>query len=130
LVGANGPIATFHVELVEPGLDVEDLDLLTVRLRRQLLETDVVSVTRPPGGEPPAGARAVDAAAVGSLLVTLTTTAAALRSAVGTVRGWLAPTPTRAVTMTIDGDSIAITGVPDDQERDLVALWIARHSSE
>jgi hypothetical protein len=128
-VKVTGPTATFNLELAaEAGLPAEDVDELTVQLRRELLESDVVDVRRAPGSEPPPGARAGDVAAIGSLLVTLSTTAAALKAAVGTLRGWLGSNSNRKVVLSLDGDTIEISGSSDDEQRRLIALWIERHA--
>jgi len=49
----------------------EELDRLTRRLRQQLSELDVEQVQMASGGPVPAGAKAVDPIAVGTLVVTL-----------------------------------------------------------
>ena len=49
----------------------EEIDRLTRRLRQQLIELDVNLVEMASGGPVPAGAKAVDPVAVGTLVVTL-----------------------------------------------------------
>ena len=51
--------------------DVEQIDAETRRLRREMAEFEVDSVELPSAGEVPAGAKAGELAALGSLLVTL-----------------------------------------------------------
>lgn len=51
--------------------DVDQVDAETRRLRREMAELDVESVEIPSAGEAPAGAKAGELAALGSLLVTL-----------------------------------------------------------
>src|SRR5512133_264050 len=94
----------------EAGLGAEDVEELTLRLRRELLESDVLAVERAPGEDPPPGARAADPAAIGSLLVTLSATAAGLNAMVGTVRGWLRSNPNRKVAVSLGGDTLEISG--------------------
>ena len=125
----TGPTATFSLELEpESGMSAEDVEELTLGLRRELLESDVLAVERPPGGEPPPGARAVDALAIGSLVVTLSTTAAGLNAMVGTVRGWLRSNPNRRVALSLNGDTIELTGAGLEAERRLTQLWIERQT--
>ena len=111
-------------------MEAEDVEELTLRLRRELLESNLLTVDRAPGADPPAGARAADPAAIGSLLVTLSTTAAGVNAMVGTVRGWLRSNPNQRIALSLGGDTIEITGGREEDERQLVSLWIARHSNQ
>src|SRR5919204_2517213 len=110
--------------------DDEELAELTTALRRRLLELDVAGVGRPPApGEPPAGAKGVDAIALGTLVVTLARSPGALAAVAKTVQGWVAARNDRRVKLELDGDTIELTGVSSrDQER-LVELWIGRHAA-
>lgn len=48
--------ASLEVQLeVDPDVDAHELDELTRRLRRELLELDVTAVERAPGAPPPLG---------------------------------------------------------------------------
>ena len=78
-----------RVRLSEDGADAERLASLTGFLRQDLLQLDVQDVTALRAGEPPPGARAIDVAAVGGLLVSLSGSAEALRAVVAAVRKWL-----------------------------------------
>lgn len=115
---------------VEAGSDDEELAELTAQLRRQLLDLDVAGVERPTDGDPPPGAKGVDAIALGTLVVTLARSAGALTVFIKGVQGWLASQHNRTVRLELAGDTIELIGVSSrDQER-LVELWIARHVSE
>ena len=64
-----------------PGADPEELEQLSLSLRRELLALDEVDrVTQKSAGEPPAGTRAVDPVAIGALIVTVGKTTGALKS--------------------------------------------------
>jgi hypothetical protein len=106
----------------------EEVDRLTGRLRDELLALDVDEVRRAPAGEAPEGARAIDPATIGHLLVSLATAPATLRAVVGTVRAWLARSAARSVKLELDGDVIEVTGLSSADQQRLVELWIERHS--
>jgi hypothetical protein len=79
-----------RVRVSEDGADAERLASLTGFLREELLQLDVQDVTALRAGEPPPGSRAFDVAAVGALLVSLSSHAEGLRAVVSVVRNWLA----------------------------------------
>ena len=124
-------LAAVRLEVgAQEGSDDEELAELTARLRRELLQTDVEGVERPPGDLPPSGAKGVDAVALGTLVVTLARSPGALAAFAKTIQGWLTSRQTRTVRLELDGDSIELNGVSSrDQER-LVELWIGRHTAE
>jgi hypothetical protein len=66
----------------EEDADAERLARLTNYLRSELLLLDVKDVKAVPAGEPPPGARAFDAAAVGALLIALGQSADGLQSVI------------------------------------------------
>src|SRR5215207_7362728 len=86
---ATGTQATVLVTIGENGADDERLTELTSVLFEELLSGDADDVARVSAGDAPPGARAVDLAAVGALLVTLQTSVAVLHRVITTVRGWL-----------------------------------------
>ena len=124
-----GPEATLHVQVeTDPEADAEELDLLTARLRRELLELDVQAVDRVRMQASPAGARAAEAADLGTLLVTLATTPALLGAVVNTVRTWLSRGRGRGVKMRLGDDVLEVTELSSEQQEQLIADWIARHA--
>lgn len=129
-VDRNDAQAEIRLEIgTGDGEDSEELEQLTTRLRRELLELDVVRVERVPLGEPPPGTRAVDALAIGGLVVGLLRRREALTGVLHTVRDWLARDAKRTIKVEIDGDTLELTGASSaDQER-LVTAWIDRHCS-
>ena len=124
-------MARVAVQLDEEGADAERLDALTGRLRQELLRLDVDDVRRAAGGPAPDGARAVDAAAIGALVVSLGSTAVGLKEVVTVVRGWLSRGDgvKRTVKIQIDGDTLELSEVSAAEQDRLVALFVDRHGS-
>lgn len=120
-----------RLQLVEQGADAERLEELTGFLRQELLGLDVLDVTAVGAGPPPPGARAVDAALVGELLVTLAPQApAALSAVVAAIRQWLGRGrgTRRSVRLEIDGDVLELSeATVEDQDR-LVTFFVSRHA--
>jgi len=110
------------------GADAEELDEQTAGLRRELLELEVGAVDRARVAEPPPGARAADAATLGTLLVGLANTASVLSRVVRAVRAWLSRGEARTVKLELDGDKLELTGVSSEQQERLIETWIARHA--
>jgi hypothetical protein len=110
-------------------VDAEELDRLTQSLREEILLVDEVdSVEAAPGGPAPEGTRAVDVAAIGSLIVAAASGVQALGKVIETVRSWFArraeTAPATTLKMTIGDKSIEITADEEQQER-LIAEFIA-----
>src|ERR1700686_4435895 len=91
--------------------DEQEIDALTARLRRQLLELDVESVDRVRAGEAPPGTRAVDVMVLGGLFMTLTKSPELLKMVTGVVQSWVTGRPGRSVELQINGDSLKVTGI-------------------
>lgn len=120
-----------RVYLSEDGADAERLALLTGYLRQELLQLEVQDVTAPRVGEPPPGARALDVAAVGALLVSLSSSVEGLRAVVAAVRRWLAggERVRRTVRLEIGGDTLELSeATAADQDR-LIDVFIRRHGA-
>jgi len=119
--------AKLEVQLkIDAHADAEELDQLTTSLRRQLLELDVDAVERPRTEEPPPGARAVEAAALGELLVTLAP--AVVGAVVETIRSWLSRSRGRSAKLKFGDEEIEITGASSEQQEQLIASFLARHA--
>lgn len=120
-----------RVQLAESGADAERLDVLTGYLRQELLQLDVVDVTALPAGEPPPGTRAIDAVAVGGLLVTFTRTAQGVRNVVSAIKSWLARGDgvKRTVRLELDGDVLELSELTATEQTRLIELFVSRHSS-
>lgn len=120
-----------RLHLAERGADAQRLDQVTGYLRQELLELGVDSVSALRVGPPPPGSRALDAAAVGALLVTLSQSATAVQTLLTVVRGWLGrggPAVRRSVRVEIDGDVLELADASGEEQDRLVALFVNRHS--
>ena len=112
------------------GADSDDaeLDRATEQLRRRLLELDVEDAYRPGTGEVPEGARGVDAVTMGLIVVQLLPVLPALHDIVQAVRTWLNHNPQRTATLEIDGDRIEVSGITQEEQRELIRIWTDRHT--
>jgi hypothetical protein len=122
-------IGELRVQLAESGADAERLDQLTGYLRRELLELDVEDVTALRAGPPPPDARAIDAIAIGGLLITLNRTTQGVRNVVAAIRGWLAQggDTKRTVRLELDGDVLELSEVTATEQTRLIELFVSRH---
>ncbi len=112
---------------IEPYADALELDKAALQLGRELRELDdVQSVERPSAGPPPPGTRAVEAAVLGTLVVT--TTREVIAAVVHAVASWLGRRPGRTLKLTMEGDSIEVTDPSKEEERQLVQAFLARHA--
>lgn len=117
--------------LSEEGAEPEHMARLTGYLREELLELDVEDVTAVPAGEVPPGARAVDVDRIGSLLVNLGPSVAALNQVMNVVRDWLGrrradrPSPR----LTLDDDVLEISKASNEQVAEAFDLFVRRHST-
>jgi hypothetical protein len=112
---------------LEPDADAGELDAATLQLRRELLELDVEDVERPSAGPAPEGARAVEAALLGTLVVR--TTSEVVGAIVQAVAGFLARRPNRSVRLEMDGDSIELTDPSAEDQRRLLGAFLAKHGA-
>jgi hypothetical protein len=51
-----------------------------------------------------------------------------LRTVADTIVGWLGRQQARSVKLTLDGDTLELTGVSSDEQERLIDLWVARHA--
>jgi hypothetical protein len=113
---------------VAVGFDGDALEVAraTLQLRRELLDLDVDAVDAPGAGEPPPGARGMDVAAVGALVVNFADSQV-LAAVVTAIRSWLAGSPRRSIKLELGGDVLELTGVSSAEQRRLTDEWLARH---
>jgi hypothetical protein len=112
-----------------PDTDLEELAELTRRLRAELLDLDVDAVESMTTGDAPAGAKGVELLALGGLVVRFALQHEVLTSIVNGVRSWLHRQSARSVKLTLDGDSLEVTGMSSEEQDRLVELWVARHAT-
>ena len=128
MAGAQAQLAA--VVDAGPDSDAEELAELTRRLRGQLLELDVDTVEPATGGEAPAGSKGVELMAIGGLVIQFAMKSEVLKSVVDATTAWLGRQQGRSVKLTLDGDTLEVTGVSSDEQRRLVDLWVARHADD
>ena len=112
-----------------PDADDEELAELARRLRTELLDLDVEAVAPMTSGDTAEGAKGVELLAIGGLVVQFVLRQEVLTSIIDGVRGWLQRQSARSVKLTLDGDSLEITGPTSAEQDRLVELWVARHAS-
>ena len=111
-----------------PDYDAEELLELTRRLSGELLELDVDAVGLGAHGKAPDGAKGAELLAFGGLSIQLALNSPVLKSVVDTTVAWLGRQQGRSVKLTIDGDTLDVSGVSSDEQRRLVEQWVARHA--
>lgn len=120
-----------RVHLSELGADAERQSDLARLLREELLHLDVEDVRPLTTGSAPPGARGLDVADVGSLLVALGQSANGLRAVITTVTSWLSRGDvSRSVRLELDGDVLEISRASKADEARLVDLFVQRHTAE
>ncbi|MFI9204311.1 hypothetical protein [Streptomyces sp. NPDC053048] len=109
----------------DPDGDAEELAELTGWLHTELLELDVEAVEAVSGTAPE------HSKGLGALLGWLAVqvrTMEALHTVVGALRNW-ARRNDRTVEVSIDGDTLKITGATSEQQERVIGAWLARHAA-
>ena len=118
------------LSLAELGADDARLDTLTRQVRDELRELDVRDVWQAPAGTvAPPGSRGVDAGAIGQIMVAMVGTQG-LAGLISTVLGWLGRGQqfARTVRLELDGDVLELSGASSEEQDQLVALFLSKHS--
>jgi hypothetical protein len=105
--------------------DDQQLDELTKRLRDELVALNL-AVDPVAAGEAPPGAKSVEIAAVGALMLTLSQSSV-LAAIISAVSNWLGQRRQRTVRLELDGDALKLTGHPSDDQRRAIDTWLRRH---
>jgi hypothetical protein len=108
--------------------DAEELAELAGQLGDQLLELDIERVDPVTDGQTPAGTRAGDVVVAGALMVSLIQSSGLLSAVVDMVRSWVCRIGRRSVRLEIDGDVLEVTGIGSQAQRELIQVWIDRHT--
>jgi hypothetical protein len=116
------------VRLTDMNADEQQLDDLTRRLRQELLNLEV-PVDISTAGAPPAGAKSVELAALGTLVITLSQSPA-LAAIVAAISNWLGQRRQRTVKLDIDGDVLELSGVEERDQQRLIDAWMQRHHTD
>jgi hypothetical protein len=112
----------------DPEADAEQTDRLARQLRAELQDLDVDEVTAAGAAAAPPGAKGVDTAAVGDLLVTMSASGGVFASVVAVVRAWLARRGgADTVKLTIDGDTLELGRASAEERADLVRTFVQAH---
>jgi hypothetical protein len=112
---------------VDDDVSALEMEELTAAMRRQLLQLDVESVDRVSGGDAPEGSRGIELAAIGALIVNLGKATPVLGQVVEVIQAWAARAPNRTVKLTLDGDTLELNGMSEDDQRRVIKDWMARH---
>jgi hypothetical protein len=113
-----------------PDVDAEELAELSGRLRDALLELDVEAVEPASGDAAPEGAKGVELLAIGGLVIRFVMSPTMLKSMVDVAAGWLSRQQARSVKLTLDGDTLEVTGTSSEEQQRLVDLWVERHAGD
>jgi hypothetical protein len=105
-----------------------ELENLTAAVRRELLQLDVQSVERVSAGPAPEGAKGIELAALGALIVNMSKATPVLGQVIEVIQAWAARSPNRTVKLTLDGDSLDVGGMSESEQRQVVKDWMARHA--
>lgn len=108
-----------------PGDDAEELAVATARLRDELLALDVDDVEPLAGEAVPDGAKGLSVV-LGALLVKVGS-GVPLRAVLDALLRW-ARASRRDVEVTLDGDTLRLTGVSAEQQDRIIDSWLARHA--
>jgi hypothetical protein len=129
--GADTVENELQILLTDQDAEAEGVSDMTGFLREELLDLDVDDVTALPGGEVPPGARAVDVAQVGSLLVTLGSSATALSQVMTVIRSWMgrhhATHP--SLHLQLGDDVLEVSEATDAQVAEAFNMFVQRHST-
>lgn len=109
-----------------PEIDDEELEELTRKLRKELLELDIEAADLVSAGEAPSGARAVEPVTLGTLLLTLAASGGVLTTVVNVLQDWLSHHDKHSVTLEIGGDKIQVTGISSEEQKQLIDAWLTR----
>ncbi len=104
--------------------DEAELDELAGDLRKRLLELDVASVERGRADEVPAGAKGVDGATVGTLVVALSSVT--LKSVVQITQAWLRNRPVRGLKLTRGEEVLELSGTSKEIQDQVVESFLRR----
>ncbi|WP_236061953.1 hypothetical protein [Actinacidiphila acididurans] len=103
-------------------VDDEELQELTLSLRRHLLDLDVDDVRPAAGGQAPQGAKPAGTVAVGALV--LTAAPVLLRAVLRCVEEWLRNRPVRTVRLELSGRTIELGAASAQDQRRLIEEFV------
>jgi hypothetical protein len=125
--------SVLRLDVAEEGAESQYIEDLATHLRDELLELPVADVTPVRKEEFSKGARGVEAATVGALVVSLGSAAEILREVMSAVVAWMgrgSASTTRSVRLELDGDVLELSGATIAEQEQLIGLFIHRHRSK
>jgi hypothetical protein len=116
---------------VDLGLDsdAEETAQAAMQLRAELLELDVDSVESAADGDPPQGAKGIEAVAAGTLIIKLVESSG-LRALAAVISGWLDRDKSRSIKLQIGSDVLELTGASSADQSRLIEHWIMHHGEQ
>lgn len=124
--GTDDPGAVTVSLLPHTPVDSDELEELSLQLREELMSLAVGSVRAESTGTAPPGAKAVDALAAGTMIITAVRSSAAVLSIVNTIRSWLKRNKQNSVRLTLNGHELEVEGLSSETQERLVIEWLAR----
>jgi hypothetical protein len=110
---------------LDPGADAAEVEERTLQLREELLELDVDDVQQPSVGPPPEGAKGVEGALLGTLV--LTAGREAVSAVVHLIAGWLSRGGARSIKLRIGDDLLELSDASKEQQQQAMEAFLARH---
>jgi hypothetical protein len=112
----------------DPGTDPEDRERLGRQLRNELRSLDVDDVSTVDAAPPPRGAKSGAAASLSEWLVTLSAGGGVFVTVIATIKDWLGRRGgAHKVSVTIDGDTLELTGASPLERAELIETFVRRH---
>lgn len=106
------------------GDEREEVAALALRLRAELLELDVDAVQPESEDIAPDGSKSVSGLVS---MLTVQLGKASLIAVFTKIRDWVSRSG-RSVEVTIDGDTVKVTGATQEQQEKIINVWLARHA--
>ena len=114
------------VTVADPDGDLERTDELARMLRVELLDAGAPAIEEHRGGAVPDGTRGLDAVTIGTLLVSVSTSAFSVLQAVAVVRGWARRAGSERVVKVQLGDrQVTVSGFADGSDAAVAAQILA-----
>jgi hypothetical protein len=112
----------------DPGTDPEDSERLGRQLRNELRGLDVDEVIPVAAPAAPPGAKSGATASLTEWLVTLSAGGGVFVSVIATIKDWLGRRAgAHKVTLTIDGDTLELSGASPTERAELIETFVRRH---
>ena len=120
-----------HVVLQpDPGTDPEDVERLGRQLGNELRALDVDDVAAVDGAPSPEGAKSGAVLSLTEWLVTLSGSSGVFVTVIGTLKDWLSRRAgAHKVSVTIDGDTLELSGATPVERAELIETFVRRHQS-